>query len=43
LTAHGFGARIFYTAVAGFDTLAGQAQPHARSLGESIDAVGEFF
>ena len=43
LIAKGFGTRIFYAALDGFDTHAGQAQPHGKLLADLADAVGEFF
>jgi uncharacterized protein (DUF1501 family) len=39
----GFGTRIFYLAIDGFDTHAGQAQTHAQLLQQVGDAVTLFF
>jgi uncharacterized protein (DUF1501 family) len=43
LIAKGFGTRIFYVSINGFDTHADQAPAHQRLLGELADAVGGFF
>jgi uncharacterized protein (DUF1501 family) len=43
LIARGFGTRIFYVSLDGFDTHADQGPAHARLLAELGDAVGEFF
>jgi uncharacterized protein (DUF1501 family) len=43
LVARGFGTRIFYVSLDGFDTHAGQAPAHQRLLEELGDAVGGFF
>jgi uncharacterized protein (DUF1501 family) len=43
LIARGFGTRIFYVALDGFDTHAEQAPAHQRLLAELADAVGNFF
>jgi uncharacterized protein (DUF1501 family) len=39
----GFGARVFYVAIDGFDTHSGQAEPHARLLQEVSDSINFFF
>src|SRR5262245_10050920 len=39
----GFGTRVFYTSIDGFDTHSGQAEPHRRLLGEVADGVTNFF
>ncbi len=39
----GFGARVFYVAIDGFDTHSNQADPHGRLLGEIANAVNFFF
>jgi uncharacterized protein (DUF1501 family) len=39
----GFGARVFYTLQAGYDTHAQQAIPHAALLGELASALAAFF
>jgi uncharacterized protein (DUF1501 family) len=39
----GFGTRVFYMALDGFDTHSGQAQPHAQLLQQIADAVTLFF
>jgi len=43
LIAKGFGTRIFYAHIDGFDTHSGQASTHANLLGELADSVGNFF
>ncbi|MCI0701712.1 MAG: DUF1501 domain-containing protein, partial [Planctomycetia bacterium] len=43
LIARGFGTRIFYVSLDGFDTHAGQAQEHQRRLSELATGIGEFF
>jgi uncharacterized protein (DUF1501 family) len=43
LIERGFGTRIFYANIDGFDTHSGQAMPHERLLAELADAVGGFF
>jgi uncharacterized protein (DUF1501 family) len=43
LIARGFGTRIFYVSLEGFDTHAEQGPSHQRLLGELADAVGGFF
>lgn len=43
LIAKGFGTRVFYVSLGGFDTHAGQAASHAKLLTELGDAVGDFF
>jgi uncharacterized protein (DUF1501 family) len=39
----GFGTRVFYMAIDGFDTHSGQAQPHAQLLQQIADGVTLFF
>ncbi len=39
----GFGTRVFYLSIGGFDTHAGQAEPHRQLLGQLADAVAGFF
>src|SRR5262249_9086614 len=43
LIAKGFGTRIFYVSLEGFDTHADQAPPHSKLLGELADSIGSFF
>ena len=43
LIAKGFGTRIFYVSLEGFDTHADQAGTHSNLLGELADAVAGFF
>jgi uncharacterized protein (DUF1501 family) len=43
LIAKGFGTRIFYVSIDGFDTHANQAPAHSNLLGELADAIGGFF
>ena len=43
LIAKGFGTRIFYVSIDGFDTHANQAPAHAALLGELADSIGGFF
>ncbi len=43
LIAKGFGTRIFYVSIDGFDTHAGQATAHAALLNELSDAFNNFF
>jgi uncharacterized protein (DUF1501 family) len=43
LIAKGFGTRVFYVSLDGFDTHADQAPAHARLLTELGEAVAEFF
>jgi len=43
LIARGFGTRIFYVTLDGFDTHADQAPAHQKLLSELGDAVGNFF
>jgi uncharacterized protein (DUF1501 family) len=43
LIARGFGTRIFYVTLDGFDTHAGQATEHRKLLAELADAIGSFF
>ena len=43
LIARGFGTRIFYVTLDGFDTHADQAPSHRKLLSELADAVGNFF
>jgi uncharacterized protein (DUF1501 family) len=39
----GFGTRVFYLAIDGFDTHSGQKEPHQRLLQEVADAITFFF
>src|SRR5262249_44592795 len=39
----GFGTRVFYTSIDGFDTHSGQAEPHRRLLAEVADGITNFF
>jgi uncharacterized protein (DUF1501 family) len=39
----GLGTRIYYVQLTGFDTHSGQAEDHARLLGDLSQAVGNFF
>ncbi len=39
----GFGTRVFYVMIDGFDTHSGQAEPHRRLLGEVADGITQFF
>ena len=43
LIAKGFGTRIFYVSIDGFDTHANQAPAHAALLTELADSIGTFF
>ena len=43
LIARGFGTRIFYVSLDGFDTHAGQGPAHSKLLAELADSVGSFF
>jgi uncharacterized protein (DUF1501 family) len=43
LIAKGFGTRIFYLNLDGFDTHADQGPAHAKLLGELADSIGSFF
>jgi uncharacterized protein (DUF1501 family) len=43
LIARGFGTRVFYVNLDGFDTHAGQAPTHSKLLGELADSVNNFF
>jgi uncharacterized protein (DUF1501 family) len=43
LIAHGFGTRIFYVSLDGFDTHAGQATTHANLLSELASSINGFF
>ena len=43
LIQRGFGTRVFYVSLDGFDTHAGQGPAHHRLLAELADAVGDFF
>ncbi len=43
LIERGFGTRVFYVAIDGFDTHSGQAQPHAQLLQQIADSVTLFF
>jgi uncharacterized protein (DUF1501 family) len=43
LIARGFGTRIFYVALDGFDTHAGQGPAHQQLMTQLGDAVGNFF
>ncbi|HEY7311739.1 MAG TPA: DUF1501 domain-containing protein [Gemmataceae bacterium] len=43
LIAQGFGTRIFYVSLDGFDTHADQGSAHTRLLGELADSIGTFF
>jgi uncharacterized protein (DUF1501 family) len=43
LIAKGFGTRVFYLSLDGFDTHADQGPAHRQLLGELADGVGEFF
>ena len=43
LIARGFGTRIFYVSLDGFDTHADQAPAHQKLLAELADSVGSFF
>ncbi len=43
LIAKGFGTRIFYVALDGFDTHADQGPAHQRLLSELANGIGEFF
>jgi uncharacterized protein (DUF1501 family) len=39
----GFGTRVFYVALDGFDTHSGQAEPHRNLLAELADGIANFF
>jgi uncharacterized protein (DUF1501 family) len=39
----GFGTRVFYVALDGFDTHSGQAEPHRNLLAELGDGIANFF
>lgn len=39
----GFGTRVFFLSVSGFDTHSGQAEEHARVLGEVSNAIATLF
>jgi uncharacterized protein (DUF1501 family) len=39
----GFGTRIFYVALNGFDTHASQAEPHRKLLGQLADGISNLF
>ncbi len=43
LIAKGFGTRIFYVSLEGFDTHAGQANTHGTLLSELSDAIANFY
>ncbi len=43
LIAHGFGTRIFYVSLDGFDTHAGQATTHANLLADLASSINGFF
>ena len=43
LIAKGFGTRIFYVSLDGFDTHAGQGPSHTKLLADLADSVGAFF
>jgi len=43
LIARGFGTRLFYVTLDGFDTHAGQGPAHQRLLSELADSIGNFF
>jgi uncharacterized protein (DUF1501 family) len=43
LIAKGFGTRIFYVSIEGFDTHAGQAPTHNNLLSELADGINSFF
>jgi uncharacterized protein (DUF1501 family) len=43
LVAKGFGTRVFYVSLEGFDTHADQAPTHAKLLAELADSVAAFF
>jgi uncharacterized protein (DUF1501 family) len=43
LIAKGFGTRIFYVSIDGFDTHAGQAAAHAALFNELTDSINSFF
>jgi uncharacterized protein (DUF1501 family) len=43
LIAKGFGTRVFYVSLDGFDTHAGQGPTHSKLLAELADSVGNFF
>jgi uncharacterized protein (DUF1501 family) len=43
LIQRGFGTRLFYVNLEGFDTHAGQSQPHQNLMNELADAVRNFF
>src|SRR5207244_7767354 len=43
LIAKGFGTRIFYVSLEGFDTHSGQGPAHKTLLAELADSVGAFF
>jgi uncharacterized protein (DUF1501 family) len=43
LIARGFGTRVFYVNIDGFDTHAGQAPLHSKLLTELGDSIGSFF
>jgi uncharacterized protein (DUF1501 family) len=43
LIAKGFGTRVFYVTIDGFDTHSGQAEMHGKLLGEVADAVTGFY
>jgi uncharacterized protein (DUF1501 family) len=43
LIAHGFGTRIFYVSLDGFDTHAEQAASHQKLLADLADSIGTFF
>jgi len=39
----GFGTRIFYVSLEGFDTHSGQAQAHSQLLGQLADGISNFY
>jgi uncharacterized protein (DUF1501 family) len=43
LIAKGFGTRIFYVMIDGFDTHSAQLDPHRRLLAELADGISQFF
>jgi uncharacterized protein (DUF1501 family) len=43
LIARGFGTRLFYVSLDGFDTHAGQAPTHQRLLADLADSISNFF
>ena len=43
LIQRGFGTRIYYASIGGFDTHSGQADMHANLMAEVSSAIGQFF